>query len=124
MSVQDVANGLVERCRQGDSAGAIDRYYADDIVSVESVGTPELPAEVHGIEAVRGKNEWWAENNEVHTFEVEGPFIGDRGFAVRFTFDVTAKATGERGSMTEMALYTVEGDRIVREEFFYNPAPA
>jgi hypothetical protein len=25
--------------------------------------------------------------------------------------------------MTEMALYTVEGDRIIREEFYYAPQP-
>ena len=28
--------------------------------------------------------------------------------------------TGQRGQMKEMALYTVEGDKITREEFFYN----
>lgn len=121
MSVRDVATGLVERCRQGDFMGAIDQYYADDIVSVESVSTPEMPAELRGLASVRGKNEWWAENNEVHGVEIAGPFIGDDGFAVRYTFDVTPKATGQRGTMTEMALYTVDNDRIVREEFFYNP---
>ncbi len=33
--------------------------------------------------------------------------------------DVTAKATGQRMQMTEMALYTVENDKIVMEEFYY-----
>ena len=28
--------------------------------------------------------------------------------------------TGQRVNMTEMALYTVEGGKIVREEFYYN----
>lgn len=121
MSVRDVATGLVERCRRGDFMGAIDQYYADDIVSMESVSTPEMPAEMRGLDSVRGKNEWWAENNDVHGVEIEGPFIGDDGFAVRYTFDVTPKATGQRGTMTEMALYTVDNDQIVREQFFYNP---
>jgi hypothetical protein len=121
LSVENVANGLVDRVRQGDFMGAIEQYYADDIVSVESVATPEMPAELRGIEAVRGKNEWWGQNHDVHGFEVEGPFIGDDGFAVRYTFDVTQKGTGQRTKMSEMALYKVEGDKIKREEFYYNP---
>ena len=47
------------------------------------------------------------------------PFIGsDSQFAVHFSYDVTCKATGKRSTMTEMALYTVQGDSIVREVFF------
>jgi hypothetical protein len=36
-----------------------------------------------------------------------------------FDYDVTPRAGGERFHMKEVALYTVEGDKIVREEFFY-----
>ena len=77
MSVRDVAEGLVQRLRAGDFAGAIERYYGDDIVSIESVGTPEYPAETRGLEAVRKKNEEWSRNNEVHSFDVKGPYKPD-----------------------------------------------
>jgi hypothetical protein len=120
MSVKEVAQGLVDRVRQGDFNGAIDQYYDDRIVSIESVGTPEMPAEMHGIEAVRKKNESWSEDNEVHGFDVQGPYIGEDGFSVQYTFDITNKPSGRRTQMTEMALYQVEGDKIVRERFFYN----
>jgi ketosteroid isomerase-like protein len=39
---------------------------------------------------------------------------------VRYDFDVTAKPSGQRMQMSEMALYTVKDGRIVREQFFYH----
>ena len=124
MSVNDVAKGLVDKCRQGDFMGAVEEFYADDIVSVEPVGNDQMPAEIHGKDGVRGKNQWFADNMEVHGLEVDGPFVAEDGkFAVRYTMDVTDKNTGQRIQMTEMALYTVKDDKIAREQFFYNPGP-
>jgi hypothetical protein len=120
MSTQDVARGLVEKCKQGDFLGAVNRFYSDNIVSVEPVGNENMPAEMRGIEAIRRKNEKWIENNEVHGVQVKGPYVGDNEFAVQYSFDVTNKPTGRRYQMTEVAVYQVEGDKIVREQFFYN----
>ncbi len=120
MSISEVANGLVAKCRQGDFLGALDAYYASNIVSVEPVGSPEMPAEMEGIDAVRGKSEWWVENHEVHSIALEGPYIGKDGFAVYFEMDVTNKPSGQRFQMSEMARYAVADGKIVREEFYYN----
>lgn len=120
MSVADVANGLVGLCRQGQSTEAIEKYYSDDIVSIEPVGSPEMPARQEGIAAIKAKNQWWMENHEVHSMEIDGPYVGEGGFAARYKIDVTPKFTGHRMQMTEMALYTVEDDKIVQEEFYYN----
>ncbi len=46
-----------------------------------------MPAEMQGINAIRGKNQWWLDNNEVHSAEVNGPFVGDRQFAVHYVGD-------------------------------------
>ena len=121
MDINDVALGLVTMCREGNFLGAIDRYYARDVHSVEPSGTPHVPADLVGIELVKAKNHWWFQNYELQHYKVAGPFVGDGQFAVQFTYDVTCRATGRRSVMTEMALYTVEGDRIVREEFYYAP---
>ena len=120
MAVADVANGLVGLCSKGQFMEAIENYYSDDIVSVEPVGGPGMPAKQEGIEAIKGKNQWWMENHEVHGMSIKGPYVGDGAFSVFFEMDVTPKMTGQRGQMKEMALYTVEGDKITREEFFYN----
>lgn len=115
-----VAQELVALCRQGRNLDAINKLYSPRIVSIEPVGSPEMPAEMSGIDAVRGKNDWWYQNNEVHSAETNGPFVGENQFAVQYTWDATFKPTGQRFKMSEMALYTVKDGKIVREEFFYN----
>ncbi len=120
MSITEIANGLVDLCRQGKNMEAIEKYYSDKIVSVESGSSPDVPAEMKGIEAIKGKNQWWLDNHEVHSEEANGPFVGEKQFAVEFKMDVTQKASGKRFHMREMALYTVEGGKIVHEHFFYN----
>lgn len=89
------------------------------VVSVEARGHEAMPAEMSGIDAVRGKNQWWIENNEIHEVTADGPMVNGQRFTVVYDFDVTHRQSGERTRMKEVALYTVAGDRIVREEFFY-----
>jgi hypothetical protein len=119
-STTTIAQELVSLCRVGRNLDAIARLYSPKIVSVEPVGDETMPAEVNGIDAVRGKNEWWFSNNEVHSVEVNGPFVGEGQFAVHYTFETTFKPTGRRTQITEMALYTVKDGKIVREQFFYH----
>ena len=119
-STNAVAQKLVTLCRAGRNEDAINELYSKQIVSVEAVGNEEMPAEITGIDAVLKKNQWWGENNEVHSAEVAGPFVGEDQFAVHYVYDTTFKPTGQRNVMTEMALYTVTDGKIVREQFFYN----
>lgn len=118
-STAAIAEELVSLCRSGRNADAINSFYSPDIVSVESMGNETMPREVKGIDAIRGKNQWWAENNEVHGARVDGPFLGEDKFAVYYNYDVTFKPTGKRQPMEEMALYEVKDGKIVREQFFY-----
>lgn len=115
-----VANELVALCRAGRNLDAIAKLYSPKIVSIEPVGTEAMPAELSGIDAIRQKNEWWFDNYEVNSNEVNGPFVGGDQFAVQYVFDATQKSAGERSAMTEMALYTVKDGKIVREQFFYH----
>jgi ketosteroid isomerase-like protein len=119
-STAAVAQELVSLCRAGKNLDAIAKLYSKDIVSVEPISSQQMPAEMRGIDAIRGKNEWWFENNQIHSAQAIGPFVGEDQFAVRYDFDVTAKPSGQRMQMSEMALYTVKDGRIVREQFFYH----
>lgn len=116
MSIKEVAQDLVALCEAGQFGEAGEKYWADDVVSVEAMGDN---AELHGKDAVRGKGEWWAGAHEVHGVEVEGPYINGDEFAVRFKMDVTVKETGQRHTMDEVALYTVEDGKITEERFYY-----
>lgn len=121
--VTAVAQELVDLCRAGRNGDAIEKLYSDRIVSIEPTGSESMPAEMTGLDAVRGKHHWWTENMTVHSADVSGPFIGDNGFAVYFEYDTTFKPTGERTRMKEMARYMVADGKIVKEEFFYAPKP-
>ena len=116
-----IGTQLVKLCQEGKGEEAMNTLYADNIVSIEGQGTDEMPARMERIDAIRGKSEWWFANHEVHSMEAEGPFCGHRDdqFAVRFHIDLTPKATGERGQMTEVGLYTVADGKVVQEEFLY-----
>jgi ketosteroid isomerase-like protein len=123
-STTSVANELVALCRAGRNLDAIAKLYSPKIVSIEPVGSEAMPAEMTGIEAIRQKNEWWFDNYEVNSAEVNGPFVGGDQFAVQYVFDTTFKPTGQRSAISEMALYAVKDGKIVREEFFYNAPEA
>ena len=56
-----------------------------------------MPKRVQGLDAVRGKNEWWEKNHELHDATVEGPWPHDDRFIVRFKFDVTANGRPDGG---------------------------
>nr|WP_245274200.1 nuclear transport factor 2 family protein [Mesorhizobium sp. L103C105A0] len=103
--------------QQGDHLGAGEKYNADDIVSLEAMEGPMAIA--RGKEALRQKGEWWQDNHEVHGGSVEGPYVNGDQFAVRFKFDITPKATGERVTMDEVGLYTVKNGKITEERFYY-----
>jgi len=122
-TVTAVAQELVDLCRAGRNGDAIEKLYSEQIVSVEPTGSESMPAEMKGLDAIRGKHHWWTENMVVHSANVNGPFIGDDGFAVYFEYVTTFKPTGGRSTMKEMARYTVVDGKIVKEEFFYAPTP-
>ena len=48
-----------------------------------------------------------------------GPWRHANRFIIGFQIDVTSKPSGQRMRMEEMAPYTVEKGKIVREGFFY-----
>ena len=118
------AKKLTEYCQTEQESKALDELYAQDCVSVEALdmGGP-LGQEAAGLDAIRGKHDWWFANNEVHSSSAEGPFLhGEDSFSLIFEMDVTDKTSGERVQMKEVGLYTVNAEgQIIREAFFYPP---
>ena len=121
LSTIEVANTLVDLCRQGRNHEAIAQLYADDIVSIEAgAGSPEMSREAHGRDAVLAKGQWWVDNHDVHSSQVTGPWPHDDQFIVNHRYDVTHKPSGKRFTMEEAALYTVKDGKIAHEAFFYS----
>lgn len=117
MNTEEVALKLVELCRKAEWMEAVNSLYAEDIVSVEPRAMGEMPAEMRGLEAVRGKTEWFMNAHEVHGCTVTGPFVARDTFVVQFDLDATDKASGERMQMAEVGIYTVKNGKVAREEF-------
>jgi hypothetical protein len=82
-----------------------------------------IPRVVKGRDAIRGKNQWWFDNNEIHGGSTTGPFPNGDEFAVFFTLDCTPKngpMAGQRMKMEEVGLYKVKDGKVVSEKFFYS----
>ncbi|GAB4463729.1 MAG: nuclear transport factor 2 family protein [Armatimonadaceae bacterium] len=116
MTALEVGQELVSLCRQGKHEEAIERFYANDILSVEAAG--ENP-EVRGLDGIRAKIEWWDANNEIKRAEVRGPFPHGEQFAVLYDYDILEKTSGQEMRLEEVAVYTVKDGKIVEERFFY-----
>jgi ketosteroid isomerase-like protein len=119
MSSANIAKDLVALCAAGKFSEAGETYWAEDVVSIEAMSPPDGDPASHGKAAARAKGEWWEGAHEVHSVEVEGPYLNGDQFTVRFQMDVTNKETGQRMQMDEHALYTVKDGKIVEERFFY-----
>ena len=116
-TTEEVATKLVDYCRKGEWMKAVNDLYGKDIVSVEPRAMENMPAEMRGLDQVRGKTDWWEKNFEVHSAKVGGPFVARDTFVVQFDVDVTEKASKKRMQMSEAGIYTVKDGKVEREEF-------
>lgn len=119
MNTMEIANRLVDLCRQGKNDEALTEFYSNDAVSVEAFAPPGGEQEAKGLQAIRAKGDWWVDNHEIHSAAMTGPWPHGQRFVVGFQYDVTNKPSGKRMKLDEVGLYTIENGKIVREEFFY-----
>lgn len=117
MTPQEIAQEFAALCKAGRFEEAGERFWAEDIVSIEPM-TGDM-AVLKGKAAVRGKGEWWYANHEIHAAETHGPYVNGDQFALRFHLDVTMRASGQRMQMEEVGLYTLRDGKIVEERFFF-----
>lgn len=116
MNTQDIADDLVALCKTGDFATPGDKYWAEEVRSIEPMGDNAVSV---GRAAAKAKGEWWSGAHDVHRVEVEGPYVNGDQFVVRFKMDVTVKDSGHRMLMDEMAVYSIKDGKIAEERFFY-----
>lgn len=103
MTTKAVADEYVSLFRQGKLGGAaMKRLFSADLVRVEPAEMGGPPVEMRGIEAVEENMRKFMDNNVIHGVEIDGPFVGEGRFAVRFAIDTTFKPTGERTTVTKM----------------------
>ena len=120
MTLKNLAEELVAGCRENRAKENLDKLYAPNAVSVEAADAQGMGREAHGLDAIRGKHDWWENSTEVTGGDIAGPFLhGDDRFAVIFEVQGKMKESGESFDMKEVAIYHVADGKIVREEFYY-----
>ncbi len=119
MNTQQVANRLVELCRDGKGQQAQEELYSKDAVSIEMEGMEAsgMPTVAKGMAAIAEKGRTFNEGIEaVHGGTVGEPIVMGNWFAITMTMDATFKGRG-RMNMEEICVYQVKDGRIVREQF-------
>ncbi len=112
----ELASSMMGLLRAGQMAEIEDKMLASSLESVEGVGASMA---WKGKKAVLRKYRDWEADHEIHEMQVDGPWVGATGFAVKYAIDVTQTSTGQRSQMEEIAVYTVRDGKIVREEFHF-----
>lgn len=122
-TITQIANDLVAHCKSGDEGVDFvehdtkiwDKHFAENWTSIEGDG---------GVFKTRkeviAKYKKWKTEVSMHDCKIEGPFVGQNSFSVIFDMDMESKVGAfPRMQMKEIATYTVENDKIVKEEFCY-----
>jgi hypothetical protein len=123
MSTESVARRLVQLCREGKFGQALDELYASNARSIEPEGMASGPlGSAEGLQALREKGKRFEDSyTEVHALTVSDPLIAGPFFTLVMGFDATYKQGGRR-ALSEICVYEVVNDKIVREQFFYPTA--
>ncbi|MFY0651852.1 MAG: nuclear transport factor 2 family protein [Cyclobacteriaceae bacterium] len=121
MSTQEVAEKLVEYCNTGQYEKAQRELFADHCVSIEPEGAPNQITK--GKEAILAKGKAFEDMVEkFHSATSSAPIVAENFFSCIQTFDADFKGVG-RISMEEISVFEVVNGKIVKEQFFYTPAP-
>ena len=118
MTTQQIANRLVELCKEGNYEQAQKELYHQDIVSIEPEMLPNN--RVEGMAEIEKKGKQWEDNLvEMHSTSTSEPIVAGNHFSCVIGFDATFKDRG-RSKEEELAVYKVENGKITEERFFYS----
>lgn len=117
MPTREAIEGLISLVEQGKFVEALENYYAEDATTFENLGEPR-----HGRETlIADERRVMAAFPTIRSRCVRPIFVdGDRA-VIRWQFEFVP-ANGPARRMDELAYQLWNGDRIVEERFFYDPA--
>ncbi len=120
-AIDEVACGFTAMLRRGEFEAAGERYWADNVVSIDprdlAIG---FPAHAANIAAVRGKARCRTGEGRIDEIGIDGPFITGDQFALFLDMFIIDPASGDARPFTEIAVFTVRNGQIIEERFFYD----
>lgn len=120
-TIQEVAHDFTDMLRQGKFVAARERFWADDIESIEPHDLPGgIAAVVSGIDAARAKTIRWFGTRHIHDLSIDGPFVTGNQFALFLDMMIAGQPSGADQPFTEIAIFTVRDGQISEERHFYD----
>ena len=118
MTTKDVANQLVQMCRDGKIEEAKQELFTEDTLSIEPA-EGMLPKETKGLKAIQKKAELFISMVEqFYGSTITDPVVAGDYFSVGWDTDIQMRGE-ERKISCEICLYKVKDGKIVSEQFFY-----
>lgn len=116
MPSQATAEAFVAQVMTEDHVGAIRDWYADDATMQENQGEPRAGREV----LMAGEQKTMDRVAGVKTELLSPVLVNGDTVAIHWRFTFT-NPDGSTRTIEEMALQTWRGDKVWREQFFYDP---
>jgi SnoaL-like domain len=119
MTTQQVAERLVELCRNNQTGQAQQELWADDVacISPDMAGGPAVTTT--GKEANLEREHKFLEMiEEVHSSVISDPVVAGNVFAISWSFDATLKGQPRR-TMDEVVVYHVNNGKITQEQYIF-----
>ena len=118
-SVAEIAADFTELWLGGDFRRAGEKYWADDVVSIDPHARSEgVDAICRGIEAVRAKYLRFLATHGIEDLSLDGPFVTGNRFAL--FADMLIAHGGQSRPHSEIAVFAVRDGKIVEERYFYD----
>jgi hypothetical protein len=113
-----VAEDFVALWRTGEYLAAGEKYWADDVVSIEPRDLADGTAALcRGIEAVRAKTVRWLSTHGIEDLSLDGPFVTGDHFAL--FADMLITHGGHKTPHSQIAVFVVRDGLIREEHHFY-----
>lgn len=120
MTTTEIANKLVAFCRKGEYQNCYQELYSPEIVSIEADGTS-----VKGFDGIAEKGKKWNEGiKEFHGSSIGDPIVSGNFFSLPMDMTITYQGSDQPIKFEEICVYQVKDGKVVKEQFFYDAAPA
>lgn len=117
MNTQEIANKLIELCRQGKFEETQKALYAQDAVSIEPEHVEER--ETKGLDAIIEKGRHFRNNADFHGLEISDAIVSGDFFTLKMRIDLTWKHNNQQETLEEIALFEVKSSKVIKEQFFF-----
>lgn len=118
MTTKEIADRLVDMCRNGQTEEAKEELFAPGIISIEP-REGILPKETKGMDAIRKKAELFISMvDNFYSDTISDPVVAGDYFSLSWTSDLQMKGEPCQTN-SELCVYKTSGGKIISEQFFY-----